>query len=155
MLRTITSLAMTTMPGLVIRVRSPPMPIRSTSIDSWSWVITALVKSSLALPTVSRISIRRGTSQVPTHWAVPKRFNLHHVRGRDTRIRPLLRQVPGERGQLPQGAGAQRPLHPLVQFLGGQPTLRRRVTEGLHDVVPISVRSPQLLHGGMIYAVFG
>ena len=65
----------TRMPGLVTRVRSPPIP-RSTSICKVSWVISASVKSSFTSPAVSRISIRRGTTQRPLRVTSPKRWSI-------------------------------------------------------------------------------
>jgi len=63
-LRTDTSPASTTMPGLVIRVSAPLRT--SASIRSDGWVITAPVKSSVTVPLATRTSIRRGTTQGPS-----------------------------------------------------------------------------------------
>ena len=76
-----------TMPGLVTRVRSPPSP-RSTSIRTVSWIIKALVKSSVTSPAVSLISIRRGITHWPARVASPKRWSIR-IRSLACRSIPL------------------------------------------------------------------
>jgi hypothetical protein len=53
-------------------------------------------------------------------------------------------QVCGQRGQFTNRAGGQGSFQPLLELLGGQPTVAHGGAQHLDDPVPVRVRSPQL-----------
>ena len=105
-------------------------------------------------PLVTAHSMRWGTTQRPSRWALPLvTFIRTSSRGSRRRVAAGHRQrararrggqVGGQRGQLAVGAGGQRPLQPLVQLVGRQPAVARRDPEQLDDRVAVGVRGPQL-----------
>lgn len=107
----------TVMPGRVTRIRLPPTR-RSTSMSRTECVMTASVKSSFASQNMSRISIRRGTSQRPVRVTSPNRWSMLMTSlacgGRPSRGRSAVSRANSSRVRADRAASSRSSSSPRV-----------------------------------------